>query len=433
MATEKFANDNNVANTRSINEQSQKSILENCNKKYDRYLSVEEKELNGIQATVKTASLYPWTWRRSANRPKNYYEQQSKVITYYKSAVDKNNQAIQKKIEIEIPRCALGENRKRVMNVKIDGEPFYFYDDSILDMSQTFNIPDVNLLLPIAEQNTRLNNHSSSLRAIAPYIYLPKARGDEDHDFNLKNNGDIIKSLSPFIQAMSQLKDRAVKRELLIPVVTKGEPHHWNLCVLSIDQYNIPSLSYIESTNLIRENNADGYLAYLNDYVNLLLPSINMILALANYPIINNVDYHEVKQFSEEGCGITMSLNVKKLLEGTVPDVMCKNVLVENQLYFSLTGVASANVSMEEDAITRVELAFKIHARESIIAEQNVDEDVKKVKSLSCRGVLTHPLALKAKAKEAFMFFNVSNTVQASSKSATNMEVVKHRGEASFS
>src|SRR6185437_11730837 len=84
-------------------------------------------------------------------------------------------------------------------------------------------------------------------QAITPFLHLPDVDGDKDYAFNQQNNGELRKMLLPFIQEMSKLDSQGVRRELLIPIVTKGNPHHWNLCLLSINENNIPSLHYIES------------------------------------------------------------------------------------------------------------------------------------------------------------------------------------------
>lgn len=53
----------------------------------------------------------------------------------------------------------------------------------------------------------------------------------------------------------------------------------------------------------------------------------------------------------------------------------------------------------------RVELAFKIQARASIIAEGALDAEMVEKKSLVCSEILSDSRSLNVKAKEAFGFF----------------------------
>ncbi|HFD2382334.1 TPA: hypothetical protein ACIZAC_001314 [Legionella pneumophila] len=379
---------------------------QDADQKSSQYIYVEKKEIGGIDTEIITESHYPIPWGSASERPLDYYEKQSKIITYYKDDVDLNNNPVCKRIEIEIPKVEEGENRHRTIKVQVDGKPITFQDNSILDMDETFNIRDVNLLIHMALNNFHSKSNSTRLQTITPFIHLPGTGGDGDYEFNQKNNGDISKILLPYVQEMCSLNNSSVVRELLIPVATKGGPHHWNLCMLSIDENNIPSLYYIESENLLGSFDYYTYLYYMADYKEHILPQVNELLAKCHYPAIDKVNFCQAKQFSQEGCGIAMSLNMQKILEENYPQVICHSNIQRKEVpSYTEIGRLSSNVSIEEDALMRVELAFKIQARASIIAERALDAKMVEKKSLVCSEILSDSRSLNAKAKEAFGFF----------------------------
>ncbi|HAT1878354.1 TPA: hypothetical protein I8Z36_000036 [Legionella pneumophila] len=379
---------------------------QNADQKSSQYIYVEKKEIGGIDTEIITESYYPIPWGSASERPLDYYEKQSKIITYYKEDIDLDGNPFNKKIEIEIPKVDEGENRHRRIKVKVDGNPIIFQDNNILDMDETFNIRDVNLLIHMVLNNFHPKSNSTCLQTITPFIHLPGTGGDEDYEFNQKNNGDVSKVLLPYVQEMCSLNNSSVVRQLLIPVATKGGLHHWNLCMLFIDENNIPSLYYIESENLLASFDYYTYMYYMEDYKMHILPQVNALLAKFHYPAIDKINFCQAKQFSQEGCGIAMSLNMHKILEEKYPQVICysntprKGIPSHTEIRY-----LSSNVSIEEDALMRVELAFKIQARASIIAEGALDAKMVEKKSLVCSEILSDSRSLSVKAKEAFGFF----------------------------
>lgn len=329
-----------------------------------QYIYVEKKEVGGIDTEITTLSYYPIPWDSSSERPLDYYEKQSKIITYYKEDIDLDGDPFSKRIEIEIPEVEEGENRHRRIKVKVDGNPIIFQDNNILDMDETFNIRDVNLLMHMVLNNFHPKSNSTCLQTITPFIHLPGTGGDGDYEFNQKNNGDVSKVLLPYVQEMCSLNNSSVVRQLLIPVATKGGLHHWNLCMLFIDENNIPSLYYIESENLLVSFDYYTYMYYMEDYKMHIFPQVNELLAKFHYPAIDKVNFCQAKQFSQEGCGIAMGLNMQKILEENYPQVICHSSTQRKEVP-SRAEIRrlSSNVSIEEDALMRVELAFKIQAR----------------------------------------------------------------------
>ncbi|HAU2049111.1 TPA: hypothetical protein JBK32_14435, partial [Legionella pneumophila] len=158
-----------------------------------QYIYVEKKEVGGIDTEITTLSYYPIPWDSSSERPLDYYEKQSKIITYYKEDIDLDGDPFSKRIEIEIPEVEEGENRHRRIKVKVDGNPIIFQDNNILDMDETFNIRDVNLLMHMVLNNFHPKSNSTCLQTITPFIHLPGTGGDGDYEFNQKNNGDVSK------------------------------------------------------------------------------------------------------------------------------------------------------------------------------------------------------------------------------------------------
>lgn len=152
-----------------------------------------KKEVAGIDTEITTLSYYPIPWDSSLERPLDYYEKQSKIITYYKDDVDLDNNPVCKRIEIEIPTVEEGENRHRTIKVKVDGKLVVFQDNSILDMDETFNIRDVNLLIHMVLNNFHSKSNSTHLQTITPFIHLPGTGGDKDYEFNQKTMEILVK------------------------------------------------------------------------------------------------------------------------------------------------------------------------------------------------------------------------------------------------
>ncbi|HCC3098275.1 TPA: hypothetical protein JD716_002415, partial [Legionella pneumophila] len=94
---------------------------QNADQKSSQYIYVEKKEIGGIDTEIITESHYPIPWGSASERPLDYYEKQSKIITYYKEDIDLDGNPFSKRIEIEIPEVEEGENRHRRIKVKIDG------------------------------------------------------------------------------------------------------------------------------------------------------------------------------------------------------------------------------------------------------------------------------------------------------------------------
>lgn len=366
---------------------------EESNKNHGNYHKKEEKmKINDSDITVITYSPYPFNLK---NKPSLYYALQDTVISYQKG---------DDKVEISIPAAASDEgNRTRVITVSVNNKPFLIEQDvkDILDMNKTFDIPDINLLVNIV--NTSFPSKNNPI-AITPFVCSNQANTfDKTAELYMKEHKpeEVIK---PFIHEMIKLKNHPTTRELLIPHLTIGGPHHWNLCLLIIDKDNNSRLLYIEEGNL-DELTFQRY--YLKDYV-ALQKTINTILKETGYKEIEKIEYCQSRQFSHEGCGIALSLNMENILKGIYPTVIYDT----NMSTYPDEQARKQNsdrVTIVQDAVRRVDLAFKILARNNIVAQKSKDsespDDFKKFEKnykLVCSAIGTHPIALKSKARELF-------------------------------
>lgn len=368
-----------------------------------QYMYFEQKEVDETNIDIITLSPYPIPWEDSlGDRPEDYYEQQSKVIYYYK---------FDKKIEIKIPSVLPGESRVQVINILIDDKLFKLKNRKLNPKKYGDITEVISSVLRDWDREEDMTELCSSI------IKDWDGMEDKDYQFNKKKQGDIIKTLSPFIEEMVKLNGLFLVRELLIPVVTKGVPHHWNLCLLYIDEHDVPSLLYIESAAILKKDVGSYliYLEYMKDYKDVILPCINKLLTEFNYQEIKDVQYCQAKQFSIEGCGIAMSLNMRKIIEGNYPQIICSSSSKYKKIPWDQVNKLSTNITIEEDALTRVELAFKTQRQKEIIL-QNFDknllvknrkelENLIEIKNLNCREIQCHPHTLKAKAQESFTFF----------------------------
>jgi len=345
------------------------------------YEYMEIKHIGGREVEVKTYSPYPSPWNNSSlPRPIDYYEKQSKILTYHN--------ADGHKIEIHIPKASAGMNRKRVMTVDVNSQPFHFKNNSLLDMGLWFEIHELNQFYFEGTQ---------PLQAISPFIYLYDNPHDAERVFNKRINGDVFDILHYYVEEMAKLKDHGLARDLLIPVNTRGTPHHWFLCVLSIDKNDSASLRYIESANVVDEYGKSYFEYYMNEVDIHLLTRINFILNEFQYQPIQEILYSQAKEFSFNGCGFALQKNIMNVLNRQFPELIpISNIEQSN------TRKLTSSITIEEDAIFRVDLAFKMHFRDTLVESQQVTTDLTQLKNLYCRQILTHQYALKTKAKEAF-------------------------------
>ncbi|KTC68099.1 coiled-coil protein [Legionella birminghamensis] len=354
--------------------------------------------INGLPATITKTSIYPIPWTgNKTDRPKDYFEQIETRIQYKENERD---------IEIIIPKVSTAaENRTRKLSVKVDGKDYPFNKEgaAVLDMAQTFDLPEMDKLLGLVNTSVAPPENDSTLRASLPFFYIPdanyelpeeKARliGSGDGEL-LRTHGDIEKLVLPYLNAMKYHPGQ--RKEVYIPVVTLGIPHHWNVCILTIDEANKPSLTYLESTA-----NPTSEL-YLNFYKHNILPGVNHALKKNGYETIdeNDIIIDASKQFSQDGCGIAASLNIQNLLNGSLKVNGTSAGPTEDK-----------RITMEEDAVRRVQLGIKLTRHGEFIAQwrdafpehQEMNDATRYKQEGVLRELTTHPLILKQKAKETF-------------------------------
>jgi hypothetical protein len=354
------------------------------------------KPVNNVMAKIVQKSKYPIPWNGSKNdRPGDYFEQIETQIYY----IEHEN-----KVEISIPAVEKSEeNRRRKIKVRVNGQeyPFNSAGLAILDMSQTFDLPEMQKLVTLAAHAQKSPNDNSVMRACLPFYYTKMAnyRLPAEKRQYVDNNGDLLKThgnikqlVAPYIKAMTAHSGKI--RELYIPVATLGNPHHWNVCILTINEQNLPSLTYLESSPA-----ALGDFVYLNFYKKYIVPKINSILKQNGYKIIDSDDLilYASKQFSLRGCGIAASINIENLVNGRL-----KIKKDSSHSYPALT--------LEEDAVRRVQLALQARQHNMYISQwrtfcsehEHISPKIHAKQEAVLRELTTHPRCLKRKALEVF-------------------------------
>ncbi|KTD43088.1 hypothetical protein [Legionella parisiensis] len=362
-------------------------------------MQVKSEVINGLAATVTRTSKYPIPWTgKKEERPKDYFEQMQTSIKYKEN---KQN------VEIIIPSVQTEqENRTRKLRVRVNGKEYPFNKAAIatLDMSLTFDLPEMEKLLALVNNSVSLNVDYSVLRASLPFFYIQdaeyqvpedKAKVIGTHDGQLlKTHGDIEQLALPYINAMKYHPN--IRRELYFPVATLGDPHHWNVGILTIDEHDNPTLTYLESSAPPVDE------TYLNYYKHDVLPGINKALRRNGYKTIDEQDIilDASKQFSLRGCGIAAALNIQNLLNG---------ILKLNEK--DQPPSTDKRISIEEDAVRRVQLAMRLTKHDDYLAQwrdafpeyhQQVSEETHYKHEGVLRELTTHPRFLKQKAKEVF-------------------------------
>ncbi len=332
-------------------------------------------------------------------------------------------------------------NRRRSIQVKINNENFCPKSpkaQTILDMTNTFDLTDMPVLIDFAIIDKNKLAEDSTQRFCLPSLVRPDAIGEVAHrtqtypystqnwrhilkndrgfvlyqdqlfefakdklteitgnkkseiESRLKNNPynaldgisfyanvesdkkDAIMSEISFSQTMEKII-RSLERgdnrakELIFPIARKGLPHHWEVCVLRIDEDNISSLTIIETSSLegiskeIFRQEIEAY------YTNNILNFINSILKENQYSAIkpDQVFFHTHKQFSLRGCGIAASIHIQHLLNGRLP-----NIGKPISQFEQIAAQHYASISIEEDALRRVQLARYFEINQTVNSEK---------------------------------------------------------------
>lgn len=372
------------------------------------YHAAKTELIHGIEVFIEQRSPYPIPWSGSKeSRPADYYSTMATTLTY-------DNNGTQ--VSIDVPAVPVKENRRREIQVKVNGVlyPFNQAGLDILDMNKTFDIVEMEKLLRIAHHCS--DSEDGILRACTPFFYMPEAKYTASDDIKSINrtgwvqetNGSLKKLILPYLDALKKSVP-GKRKELYIPVVTYGAPHHWNLCLLSFDEQDIPSLTYVEpSGNMVHAGMLQQYVDF---YKRAVLPDINAALAQYGYPTIRIDDMliDIVKQFSEEGCGIALSTLIEKGYKGTgVRFADCidyskrypKTAVQFKEKQFSYT-------TLEEDMLRRVQLAFSLSAHDDYIAQSQsvVEKKERRIFEAVLRELKTHPHSLAVKAKETLPIY----------------------------
>lgn len=407
----------------------------------------EDRVINGVKTSIERTSKYPMPWTgkpedgcEQIERPKYYYEEIATKITYIQDgatitilipSVGPVYSPVANRIVFPVGSvyCPVANriinhaqtNRIRKLQVLVNDDPYAFAGSSkdVLDMYLTFDIPEMDKLMNLAQANA--NPQAHIFRACTPFymsddIYiLPDKKRDERHPdgWVYKTNGTIKDLVLPYIKAIKKSAP-GVRKEIYIPVNLRGAPHHWQLCALTFDEHNQVSVTCIE-TDKYGITSEDHFSSCLKMYLQKIIPGINDALRECDFnPVSEDHLYFDgYKQFSKRGCGITVSLIVEKLLAGKlnlngVPMAagLEQHLVHKNRkvLTSKITQRDYERMSIEEDALMRVQLAFKLTAHDRYVQQSESTVDVANKYQLEAvlRELRAHPHTLSCKANEAF-------------------------------
>jgi hypothetical protein len=344
------------------------------------FSTVVQTTLLSTEVTIQRRSPYPMPWKGDkSERPQNYYDAIKTIITY---------QVDGKTIEILIPP-SIGDNRGRNLSVKVNGAWYRLSPNAarIMDMRITFDLLEMESLLALVSQtHTTTDKHTA--RACTPFFYTIEAKSTDPYIEAL--NGSLETLVTPYIRAMKKLNARGIKRELYIPIATHGYPHHWNAGILTLDERNKPSMIYLESGSFL--------LDCVNRFKTQVLGAINRVLTQEGYDTLDEKDilFDSSKQFSHRGCGFAASMNIEKRMLGHQSTTAKKIQTILDSPVASSTEYP--RISIEEDALRRVQLAMRLTAHE----KQVQNKAPYRAWSPILRAIRVHPHSLAQKASEAF-------------------------------
>jgi hypothetical protein len=244
----------------------------------------------GLELTVTRSSPYPFEMPRE-HRPSDYFDKRETTISF----IENDNT-----IKIQIS----GKGREEVMRVLVNGVPLEFDgQELVFNMNRTFNQEDIQLLLDSLEIEPQ-----KTFR-ITPF-------------FKLYNGSDQITKTKSDLAAFFELQLNDIIRingfkTIVTPISSSLTPeqsaHHWYVVALSLDEDNMPQVSFINSTNELNHRKLDEI---INDYYTQVVEPLNDALLKLRIPAISieSLQYAQGKQYGNMGCGITATLNIERLL-----------------------------------------------------------------------------------------------------------------------
>lgn len=273
------------------------------------YMEEETRNYDGKDVIVKTISPYkiPWNSLSKAQggdgpRPQDYYDNLEREIYFSEG-------------EHDISIFIHGKSRNERMLVYVDRVQMNFHgQEQILNMGATFQRDDMFLLEQIVGSDSLLNYslHAGSKNTfVAPYMNIYSERTSK-----LSAQEFISKSIRRYLQ---YLVNFGTEKRVIIPIVTSSNPrsqgHHWYCCVLELDKDNKPNITFIDSTNKMK---VQKFEEILEEYYNHIVIPINNALQAEGMQTVaaDSIEYCQGLQYGEMGCGVTTSINIKKLLEG---------------------------------------------------------------------------------------------------------------------
>lgn len=373
--------------------------------------------INGIPVCIEQNSPYPLPWPDAKDtRPSDFYARIATRISWQNDLDE---------LCIYIPSVMEGQNRKRVVQVTVNGEDYSFgkSGQGILDMNQTFDIVEMDKLVRTIFRPVM--HDSDPLRVCTPFFHMREANYSLPYEkrrltksFNGaidQTNGHIGRLVSPYIKAL-QHSSPGKKKEIHIPVATDGRPHHWNLCILSFDENNKPALTYLETNTALYES-SDVYMTHTGFYLKQILPQINAVLVEHQFERIKEKDLKIdiVAQFSDLGCGFSLIIALQKILNNSL---LVNGLNQKAFIHFFNRGTPLdkdfARITIEEDVMLRVQLAFALDHHDKYLKQADTQVSLKYqyIFESVLREIKSHPLTLARHAKEAFSDSDAVNSRQ---------------------
>jgi hypothetical protein len=338
--------------------------------------------IGDVRIEQRSLAGHPVPWQGpKEKRPHNYFDTLETTITFRQHG--EGGPLVKAVIK--------GANRAQQISLTLDGHEIQFTDQAlVLNMGNTFSdfsamyqlermLQSVNLL------DGEIPRQTQPIHAtITPYIqiYITLDLGEAGH--MSVTSTDMDRVLAPYLDQIEQLVG---PKRLVIPVVEHVKEqdtesgqmhpfHHWYVCVLDLDANKKVRLTILESLDHLKQA---SLLELQKWFFEKFATNLNTLLVNQGYlPVdVNDLRYAEFKQYGSQGCAVTASINIQRVLRD--PDYFER--AFEDQILpegISQGNALSVPGDLISEALRRIELALALYARKRVLGSLLKDQPLAK-------------------------------------------------------
>jgi hypothetical protein len=256
-------------------------------------------QIDGKDVYIQQLSPYKMPWDKlpvleggDGPRPRDYYDKIETILTF--------DDAIHGQLSAIIKGKSRAEQIQVFKNwVKLD----LTSQELLLNMNRTFILPIMYDLVELIQ---------NAPRSIEKKLYItPYTEVFHKHNDNVAAEETMRNVLAPYLAGIVSSNESG---RIIMPIVVRADisahGHHWYICVLDIDEAAQPTITIVDS---IRKSKNYDQLDDIMELYDSPLAVINNELQRINLSGVerNKVNYCEVLQYGDMGCGISASMTAE--------------------------------------------------------------------------------------------------------------------------